>query len=203
MFGIDIIAIQEHRFYHPDDNLKYHDVGSYQLVTSSASKNSVNATVGGIGFLLSQKASDNLLKIESVTPRILVLELEGNPKTTVICVHSPHNSSTEEDIEDFYESLRETVEQVPLKSKPSNFLSVVDARNHLKAVSSKYHRSPTKPLKIQLITAKKNLNDAYLNAEVDFINGKIDNLSKEHISKQHHLAWKTIEDLSGKFPVLQ
>ena len=333
---------------------------------------------------MSQKASDNLLNIESVTPRISVLELEGNPKTTVICVHSPHNSSTEEDIEDFYESLRETVEQVPphnflviagdlnsklgsdavkntfdsttnrngemlldfleefnlftsnnhfmkpkghlwtfeypsggraqldylifrkkwmnsvknsrsyssfssvgsdhrivsstvklslrsskkakphpmklidwktvstnsvlskqfslevfnkfqslstteindenvedvygtlmksteeialstlpkkekrTKSKPSNFLSVVDARNHLKAVSSKYHRSPTKPLKIQLITAKKNLDDAYLNAEVDFINGKIDKLSKEHISKQHHLAWKTIKDLSGK-----
>ena len=120
-----VIAIQEYRFYHPDDNLKYHDVGSYQLVTSSASKNSVNATVGGIGFLLSQKASDNLLNIESVTPRILVLELEGNPKTTVICVHSPHNSSTEEDIEDFYESLRETVEQVP----PHNFLVIAGDLN--------------------------------------------------------------------------
>ena len=57
------------------------------------------------------------INIESVTPRILVLELEGNPKTTVVCVHSPHNSSTEEDIEDFYESLRQTVGQVP----PHNF----------------------------------------------------------------------------------
>ena len=61
-------------------------------------------------------------------------------------------------------------------------------------VSSKYHRSLTKPLKIQLITTKKNLDDAYLK----FINGKIDKLSKEYISKQHHLAWKTIKDLSGK-----
>jgi len=125
LFGIEIIAIQEHRFYHPDYNLKYHEAGSYQLVTSSASKNSVNATVGGIGFLLSQKASDNLLHIESVTPRILILELEGNPKTTVICVHRPHNSSTEEDIEDFYESLRETVEQVP----PHNFLVIAGDLN--------------------------------------------------------------------------
>ena len=46
--------------------------------------------------------------------------------------------------------------------------------------------------------AKKNLDDAYLNSEVDYINGKISKLSKEHISKQHHLACKTIKDLSGK-----
>ena len=46
-----------------------------------------------------------------------------------------------------------------------------------------------------MITAKKNHHDAYLNAEVDFIDGKIKKLSEEHI---HHLAWKTIKDLSGK-----
>ena len=41
------------------------------------------------------------------------MELEGNPKTTAICVYSPHNSSSEQDIEDFYTKLRSTVEQVP------------------------------------------------------------------------------------------
>ena len=61
--------------------LKYHSVGSYQLVTSLSTKNSVNATVGGVGFLLSPRASDNLLNIESITPKIMILELEGNPKT--------------------------------------------------------------------------------------------------------------------------
>ncbi|XP_029654053.1 uncharacterized protein LOC115227321, partial [Octopus sinensis] len=81
--GIDIIAVQEHRLYHPDNILKYHQVGSYQLVTSSASKNTVNSTVGGIGFLLSSKASDTLLSIESISPRIMVLEIDGNPKTTL------------------------------------------------------------------------------------------------------------------------
>ena len=102
----------------------------------------------------------------------------------------------DENVEDVYDTLIKSTEEIALstlskkekrkKSKPSNFLSVVDARNHLKAVSSKYHRSPTKPLKIQLITAKKNLDDAYLNAEVDFINGKIDKLSK---------VWKAVGDL--------
>ena len=64
--NIDILAIQEHRYYHPKDVLKYHQAGSFQLVTSSATKNATNSTVGGVGILLSQKASDNLLNVESI-----------------------------------------------------------------------------------------------------------------------------------------
>ncbi|XP_029633834.1 craniofacial development protein 2-like [Octopus sinensis] len=123
--GIDIIAVQEHRFYHPDNILKYHQVGSYQLVTSSASKNTVNSTVGGIGFLLSSKASDTLLSIESISPRIMVLEIDGNPKTTLVCVYSPHNSSVADEIENFYTTLRSTIEQVPLH----NFLVIAGDLN--------------------------------------------------------------------------
>ena len=382
--GIDILAVQEHRFYHPDDTLKYHQADPYQFVTSSASKNSVNASVGGVGFLLSPKASNNLLSVESISSRILVIELEGNPKTTVICVYSPHNSSPVGEVEDFYATLKTTVEQVPLHNflvisgdlnaklgpdevnftynsstnrngellkdfmdefnlfsanntfmkpkgqlwtfeypsgqraqidyllfrkkwrnsvrdarsyssfstvgsdhrivsakvklslrmskqskphpmksidwkevssnqtlsqqfalevfnkfstlstdqidsdnlesvydslvksteeiaistlpkktgrghvKPSNSTKVVEARSSLKCISQKYHNSPTQSNKIQLIMAKKNLDDAYLDSEVDFINGNIDTLSRQHISKQHHLAWKTIKELAGK-----
>ena len=382
--NIDILAVQEHRFHHPKDILKYHQAGSFQLVTSSATKNSNNSTVGGVGFLLSSKASNNLLSIESISPRIIVLELEGNPKTTVICVYSPHNSSSEDDIQDFYTTLRVTVEQVPLhnflvvagdlnaklgpdevrftfndktnrngellkdfmeefnlfssntnfmkpkgqlwtfeyptggraqldylifrkkwrnsvrdsrsyssfssvgsdhrvisatlklslrvskkaephpmkridwkevssnqelsknfaiqvynkfqslstaeidteniedvydslvksteevalanlpkkksraQSKPSASPSVADARSKLKSTSLAYDKTPTQASKIQLITAKKALDDAYLDAEVDYISGKINDLSRYHISKRHHLAWKTIKDLSGK-----
>ncbi|XP_029654701.1 craniofacial development protein 2-like, partial [Octopus sinensis] len=123
--GIDIIAVQEHRFYHLDNILKYHQVGSYQLVTSSASKNTVNSTVGGIGFLLSSKASDTLLSIESISPRIMVLEIDGNPKTTLVCVYSPHNSSVADEIENFYTTLRSTIEQVPLH----NFLVIAGDLN--------------------------------------------------------------------------
>lgn len=48
--------------------------------------------------------------------------------------------------------------------------------------------------------AKKNLDDAYLDSKVEYIKDKISKLTQEHISKQHHLAWTTIEDLSGKNP---
>ena len=111
--NIDIIAIQEHRFFHPDDSLKYQSVGSYQLITSSATKNTSGSTVGGVGFLLSSRASENLVNVESISSRILVLELHGNPKSTIICAYSPHNSSSIEDMNAFYADLRSVLSNVP------------------------------------------------------------------------------------------
>ena len=117
---IDVIAIQEHRFYHPGTPINYRKINKYQLITSSASKNTANSSVGGVGFLLSSKASDNLLSVEPISPRITVIELVGNPKTTIISVYSPHNGTPLDEVEDFYRILSETVEQVPLH----NFLMI-------------------------------------------------------------------------------
>ena len=39
---------------------------------------------------------------------------------------------------------------------------------------------------------------SYLDAEADYISGKINELSRYHISNKHHLAWKTVKDLAGK-----
>ena len=99
--SIDVVAIQEHRFHHPDVPYQYHNAGSYQLITSSATKNGAGATIGGVGFLISPRASENLARVEPISSRILVLELEGNPKTTIICAYSPHNSSSIEDMNEF------------------------------------------------------------------------------------------------------
>ena len=49
-----------------------------------------------------------------------------------------------------------------------------------------------------MIMAKKELEEAYLDTEVDYISGKINDLTKHHISKKHHLAWRTVKDLAGK-----
>ena len=46
--------------------------------------------------------------------------------------------------------------------------------------------------------AKQQLDDAYLDAEADYISGKIDEVSRCHINNEHHLAWKTVKDLAGK-----
>ena len=382
---LDIVAIQEHRFCHPDDTLQYHHVGQYQLVTSSATKNSCNASIGGVGFLLSPKASNNLISVESISPRIMIIELEGNPKITIICAYSPHNSAPENEVEEFYETMRSTLDSVPLHNfliisgdfnaklgpndvkftyneetnrngemlidfmeeynlfssnnnfmkptnqlwtfeypsgkraqldyilyrkkwrnsikdsrsyssfstvgsdhrivsssiklslrsskksqshpmktidwrevssnsnlinsftlavhnryqalsqnqdivpenledaysnittateevaldilpkkqkrrryEPQNSSHVTTAREKLKNVSLEYHKYPTQLKKVQLIAAKKDLDDAYLSAEADYINGKISDIAHLHISKKHHAAWKTIKEVSGK-----
>ena len=46
--------MQEHRYYHNEQELKYHDTGNgCTFVSASASKNFVNAAIGGIRMLLS------------------------------------------------------------------------------------------------------------------------------------------------------
>ena len=59
---IDIICIQEHRYTHTED-IKYHETGNgWRLVTVSAWKNSVNASVGGVGMLSRTKSVKNTEK---------------------------------------------------------------------------------------------------------------------------------------------
>ena len=46
-FHIDVINVQEHRLFHDDVILKYHDFGKgWTFVSASATKNARNATIG-------------------------------------------------------------------------------------------------------------------------------------------------------------
>ena len=56
---------------------------------------------------------ENLSKIAKISSRVVIADFEGNPKTTVISCYSPHNNSSDDDINDFYNTLRSTVENVP------------------------------------------------------------------------------------------
>ena len=82
----------------------------YQLITSSCCKNKINAAVGGVGLLLSSKARNNLMNIETITPRIMIAEFDSNP---VLICYSPHNSSAEDDVDNFYNELRSLCSNIP------------------------------------------------------------------------------------------
>ena len=84
------------------------------------------------------------------------------------------------------------------RAKSKDSPSVSSARDDLKKLSLDYHRSPTKAKKKALELAKKKLDESYLKAEADFIDGKIQDISSLHISNRHHAAWKTVGELSGK-----
>ena len=72
-----------------------------------------NASIGGVGMLLSHKAANSLLKIESISPRIMIATFNGNPKLALISCCSPTNVSTEEDALTFYTELMNVVHHVP------------------------------------------------------------------------------------------
>ena len=115
----DIICLQEHRQHHTD-SLRIENVQSHQLITASATKNSVNASVGGVGFLLSPRIQKSLLAVEKTNSRIVVLHVNGNPKLSVISCYSPTNVSSDEDKAAFYTALSKTISSVP----PHNMLAV-------------------------------------------------------------------------------
>ena len=86
---IDIICIREQRYTHTED-IKYHETGNgWMLVTVSAWKNSVNASVGGAGMLIGPRALKTLNCIERIQPRMMAATFNGNPKATIIFCYSP------------------------------------------------------------------------------------------------------------------
>ena len=113
-YGIDVTCIQEHKLYHPGENMKYHNMGNgWTLATSSAEKACNNATIRGIGMFLSPMAYRSLLNVESISSRIMIVTFNGNPKVTVVSCYSPTNCSEEEEAQEFYDQLTELIKQVP------------------------------------------------------------------------------------------
>ena len=106
---IDIICIQEHRYTLTED-IKYHETGNgLKLVTVSAWKNSVNASVAGVGVLIGPRALKTLNSIDRIQPRMMAATFNGNPKATIISCYSPTNVSEETELVTFYEELSSLV----------------------------------------------------------------------------------------------
>ena len=103
------ICIQEHRYTSTED-IKYHETGNgWTLATVSAWKNSVNATVGGVGMLIGPRALKTLKSIERIQPRMLATTLNGNPRATIISCYSLTNVSEVTELVAFYDELSSLV----------------------------------------------------------------------------------------------
>ena len=111
--GQDIISIQEHRFIHEDTDIKEHTYDKWKLLTLSACKNSINAATGGIGMLVSSQAYNTIASVEMISPRIMIVNFQGNPHTSVISCYSPTNISDEKETEIFYTKLTCLTRQIP------------------------------------------------------------------------------------------
>nr|CAD11456.1 AP1 endonuclease [Paracentrotus lividus] len=118
--GIKILGIQEHRRVHEDPVVFSRLEGQY-LITASAWRNQSQASVGGVGLLLSTRARKALRRATRHSDRILVAEFDSNPVTTVIVTYSPTNTSPEEVVENYYDDLSDVIRGVPAH----NFLAVL------------------------------------------------------------------------------
>ena len=91
---IDLICIQEHRYYNSEVEIKYHDTGKrWTFIPASALQNSVNAVVEWLGGLLNPLALKSLNSIEKIQTRMKVATFNGNFSTAIISCYSPTNAS--------------------------------------------------------------------------------------------------------------
>ena len=112
--SIDVTCVQEHRIYHDDINIKHEEMGKgWKLITSLAEKANNNATVRGVGLLLSPHAYKSIINVESISPRIMIATFNGNPLTAVISCYSPCNSAEEDEAKEFYSELGNLIRQIP------------------------------------------------------------------------------------------
>ena len=110
----NVTCIQEHRIHHPEETVKQQDLGNgWMIITSSAEKAEKNATMRGVGILVSPRAYGSLLSVESVSPRIMVAAFNGNPMSTIVSCYSPTNCSDEIEAVEFYSMLQDVIRQLP------------------------------------------------------------------------------------------
>ena len=111
--NIDIICTQEYRYINSKD-IRFHDIGNgWMLVPASAWKNSVNATIGGIGMLIEPRALKSLNNIEKIQLRTMVATFNSDPSATILSRYSPTNFSEETDPIAFYNDLSYLVCSIP------------------------------------------------------------------------------------------
>ena len=76
-------------------------------------KNSVNATIGGVGMLIGPRALKSLNSIEKIQLRMMVATFYGNPSATIISSYSPTNVSEKTDLIAFFNELSSLVHSIP------------------------------------------------------------------------------------------
>ena len=87
-FGLDIVGVHEHRRVLTGSGHQQQQLaGGLTWIVSSASA----AGIGGVGMLLSARTSANVVRVKSVSERVLLVEFTAGQlgKLVVLSVYSP------------------------------------------------------------------------------------------------------------------
>ena len=86
---LSVLGLVDHKMVHEDEDVQIQHLDGSVLITTSAWRSSNGASMGGVGFVISNLVENSLAEIRPVTERILVAEFSGNPKTTIIANYAP------------------------------------------------------------------------------------------------------------------
>ena len=102
-------------------------------------------------------------------------------------------SQPEDDVETIYNNITKCTEEVALKTLPkkrkrksvtlSAHALVKEARKTVSAARNQHQNQPSETSLRNVNKAQRKLDEAYANAEAEFIQGKIDRVSRQHLSK--------------------
>ena len=156
-FNISLIAIQEHSRLIHEEPLNHDSLGdNWLLITTSATRNTLNAVIGGVGILLNPHAKMALESIETISDRTLMATFNGNPKCTVILTYSPVNVTSEDATKEYYSELTTLIHQVP---KHNVLLLCGDMNVQVGPVSRKHHYHQTNNRNVELLSQFQHSTD--------------------------------------------
>ena len=114
----------------------------------------------------------------------------------------------DDDVETSYNNLISATQEIALeklpkkkkqKEKPlSNHALINVARKAVREAAAKHELNPTRSSLRKLTKAQAQLDEAYVNAEAERIEKKLDQIGNLSSSNQHTAAWPTINDLAGR-----
>ena len=96
---IDILGLDCARH---DEEFKFSTLRQYKLITSTAWRNQRNAACGGLGVVLSKKATEAFEEVATGNKRILTCHFGGNRATTVTVHYAPVEGSDDSEKHWYY-----------------------------------------------------------------------------------------------------
>ena len=121
----DILGIVDHKLVH-EDEVSITNLGSCTLITTSAWRTASNAALGGVGILIKNSHEKLISDLKSHSERILQVDINGNPGTSIIVSYSPVNGN--DDAEEHYSLLSNVTNAIP---KHNVILSIGDFNAHI------------------------------------------------------------------------
>ena len=92
---------------------------------------------------------------------------------------------------------------IPLKRKmkrkiPWETEAITEKRNILKSAANRKNAIPTRASARLFVDAQKDLVETYESEQAKYVQERIDTINNAHANNQSSLAWKTINDISGR-----